>query len=119
MKLYREIKREQMARDAAEADAELLPKQPIGEENTAIPTVRLAITQEDAQSDEYISVMFADKYGETVGDPFDAELIFSDNATAGDECFPRIKRDKPVLLYKINGVWRIIYPSVGLMPDCV
>ncbi len=73
-----------------------------GSAATTSNAVVLARTQEGAQSDEYISVKLLDSIGDVTGDAFDARCIFSDGATAADECIPAVDSGVDILISKIN-----------------
>jgi hypothetical protein len=66
----------------------------------------LAVTQEAAQSDAYISVKLVGANGSMIGSAFDAKCLFQDDATAADECLPDVQSGKTVPIYKgQDGVW--------------
>jgi len=74
--------------------------------------LRLALTQEAAQADLFISVKLLDSGGTVMGEAFDATLIATDGATAANAALPRIATSKTILITKIGDTWYVVNPTI-------
>ena len=109
-----DIATEKAAREEAEAAALHNPDHDIPDgNNNGMDGLRLAITQEAAQADEFISVKLVGSDGITAyGDAFDAEFDFVDGATAANLCTPQIQTGKTIHIRFAGNKWRVVYPTV-------
>ena len=78
---------------------------------TSASGLRLAVTQEAAQSDLFISVKLKDRDGNPAGEAFDATAIIVDGATQLDKCTPQVASGADIVIGKLNGTWYIINPT--------
>ena len=78
--------------------------------------LRWAKTQELSKdvTDQYISVKLLDPNSPTgteTGEAFDATCIFTDAATAANQCLPVVPAGKAILIAQIGTTWYIVNPS--------
>jgi len=77
--------------------------------------LRLAKCQEDAPSDNKISVKLLDAEGEVIGAPFDVTCNIAQGGVALDSTTTRLRTGDPIIVGQIYGTWHCI--GMPFMPS--